>query len=153
MLLHPNGDPNNNLIGPLLTDYPVIGYDEHASWLNIPANEDQGLDVQNQDVYPVLITTAAVPPTSQYTLWGEDEIIGISANPADAGNNVHWRFGQTGNSGTSSFYTCANAKGTVAEDGRGIVFTSDMSSDGSTNPLGVDSQGRPRCDVFWMELK
>jgi hypothetical protein len=71
----------------------------------------------------------------------------------DYGPNDFWRFGQTGNSGMSSFYTCQNAKGTVAELGDGIVFTSDMASDGSTAPLGTDSQGRPRCDIFWMELR
>ena len=150
MLLHPYGDPNNNIVGPLLTDYPPSGYDEHASWLNIPANEGGGVDI-----YPILLTTTLV--TTQliqtYTEWGEDEIIGISANPDDYGKNVHWRFGQTGNSGMSPYYTCQNAKGTVAELGDGIVFTSDMASDGSIAPLGTDSNGNPRCDVFWMELK
>ncbi len=150
MLLHPNAGPNSNLVGPLLTDYPASGYDEHASWLNIPANEGGGVDI-----YPIILTTTVVTPTliTQYQFWGEDEIIGISANPNEYGLNVHWRFGQTGNSGMSSFYTCQNAKGTVAELGDGIAFTSDMASDGSTAPLGTDSNGRPRCDVFWMELK
>lgn len=150
MLLHPLDGPDNNLVGPLLTDYPSSGYDEHATWLNIPANESGP-----QDVYPMILTTTVVGTNpQQYEYWGEDEIIGVSANPADAGNNVHWRFGQTGNSGLSTYDTCQNAKGTVAELGDGIVFTSDMASDGTPNPLGSDPNSPAgRCDVFWMELK
>ena len=141
--------------GPLLTDYPVIGYDEHASWLNTSR------DSEGVDIFPVLITTtvAGTNPTT-YQYWGEDEIVGVSANPADYGMNVHWRFGQTGNSGLATVgpnhvpeYTCQNAKGTVEEIGTGLVFTSDMASDGSIAPLGTDANGNARCDVFWIELK
>jgi hypothetical protein len=158
LLLHSYADPNDNIVGPLLTDYPASGYDEHASWLNIPVNEGAGLPAEDQgvDVYPILITTTVVtsqPPPQTYSYWGQDEIIGISADLNDYGQNDFWRFGQTGNSGTSPFYTCQNAKGTVAELGDGIAFTSDMASDGSVAPLGTDSNGNPRCDVFWMELK
>jgi len=95
-----------------------------------------------------------------YHNWGENEVIGISADPADylgGEPNEQWRFGQTGNSGTSTFYTCKNARGTVAESGDGIAFTSDMMSDGSVAPLGTytDIHGNtfPRCDVFWMQLQ
>lgn len=157
MILRPLADPSKLASPPLLTDYPPTGYDEHASWLNIPANEGAGLppEYQGVDIYPIIITTTKVTPTliTQYQYWGEDEIIGISADPADYYTNSQWRFGQTGNSGMSPYYTCQNAKGTVAELGDGIVFTSDMASDGSNAPLGTDSNGNPRCDVFWMELK
>jgi hypothetical protein len=148
LFLHPINNPNNNLIGPLLTDYPVIGYDEHSSWLNT-SRVSGGVDI-----FPVLLTTTVAGTNpQQYQYWGEDEIIGVSANPADYGMNVFWRFGQTGNSGLSPNYTCQNAKGTVEEIGTGLVFTSDMASDGSTAPLGTDANGNARCDVFWIELK
>lgn len=103
--------------------------DQHQSW-----NNDDSTDLQ-----PVFASTETNPLGTPPTLPWEDEVLAFSMqNPGTT-----WRFFSTYNTEKSPFFTCSNSIGTVSQDGRYFIFTSDW---GAT--LGSDAAGQPRCDVF-----
>lgn len=108
--------------------------DDHASW-----NNDDTSD--QQPFFTTPVTNPLGTPIS--TAW-QNEAIGYSmTNPGTV-----WRFLSTYSTGTSQFFTCQNGIGTVSQDGKWFIFTSDWG-----NTLGVDGAGSNRCDVFIAQLK
>ena len=105
--------------------------DDHSSWNNDDTSDDQPF------------FTSTVNPTPINSAW-QNEILGFSRTSP----GTVWRFLSTYNTGTSTFFTCQNGIGTVSQDGKWFVFTSDWG-----NTLGLDSAGNRRCDVFVGQLK
>lgn len=111
----------------------LVGGDQHQSW-----NDDDSSDTQ-----PVFTTTAVNPTSDPAAHPWQNEILAFSvAQPGTV-----WREASTYNTGTSSFFSCQYGIGTISQDGKWFVFTSDW---GKT--LGLDSAGKPRCDVFVAEM-
>jgi Putative Ig domain len=114
-------------------DTEVYG-DDHSSW-----NNDDTSDRQ-----PFFTSTVTIPLGTLISSAWQNEVLGFSmANPGTV-----WRFISTYNTGTSQFFSCQNAIGTVSQDGKWFILTSDW---GKT--LGVDAAGNNRCDVFIAQLK
>ncbi len=114
-------------------DTEVYG-DDHSSW-----NNDDTSDLQ-----PFFTSTVTIPLGTLINSAWQNEVLGFSmTNPGTV-----WRFISTYNTGTSPFFTCQNAIGTVSQDGKWFMLTSDW---GET--LGVDAAGNNRCDVFIGQLK
>ncbi|MFZ0335129.1 MAG: Ig domain-containing protein [Candidatus Acidiferrales bacterium] len=111
-----------------------INGDDHTSW-----NNDDTSDRQ-----PFFSSTVTVPTGLPITSAWQDEILGFSmTNPGTV-----WRFMNTYTTGTSQFFSCQYAIGTVSQDGKWFIFTSDWG-----NTLGSDAAGNNRCDVFVGQLK
>jgi hypothetical protein len=108
--------------------------DDHPSW-----NNDNSSD--NQPIFTATVTNPLGTPIT--TAW-QNEIMAFSvSNPGTV-----WRFFSTYITGTSPFFTCQNGIGTVSQDGKWFVFTSDWG-----NTLGLDMSGSNRCDVFIGKLR
>jgi hypothetical protein len=108
--------------------------DDHTSW-----NNDDTSDLQ-----PFFTSTVTIPLGTPISTAWQNEALGFSlTNPGTV-----WRFLSTYNTGTSQFFSCQNAIGTVSQDGQWFLFTSDWG-----NTLGVDVAGNNRCDVFIGQLK
>lgn len=118
---HPSG-PLTRLLGK----GQGLCSDMHGSWLNSTRN----------DLNPMMAVTTDTSPVSPYPCAGYDEVIGIATD----GTGRRYRFGQTLNTGTSQYFTVANAIGVVDQSGRYMLFSSDW---GGTIPGAV----------FIMELK
>ncbi|MGC2118890.1 MAG: hypothetical protein WA644_07360, partial [Candidatus Acidiferrales bacterium] len=96
------------------------------------------------DRQPFFSSTVTVPTGLPITSAWQDEILGFSmTNPGTV-----WRFMNTYTTGTSQFFSCQYAIGTVSQDGKWFIFTSDWG-----NTLGSDAAGNNRCDVFVGQLK
>lgn len=108
--------------------------DDHTSW-----NNDDTSDKQ-----PFFTTSVTNPLGTPITTAWQNEALGYSMT--DPG--TVWRFLSTYNTGTSQFFTCSNGIGTVSQDGKWFMFTSDWG-----NTLGIDGAGNNRCDVFVGQLK
>lgn len=119
-----------------LTDWAM---DQHQSWNN----------VQPGDSLPFLSSTATT--TSPFTTPWANEVIGIAAD----GSGKTWRFSHTFISTRSLDFTTQWGIGTVSQDGKFFLFSSDwMGTLGSESgaascTLGSDCRG----DVFVVELK
>lgn len=119
-----------------LTDWAM---DQHQSWNN----------VQPGDSLPFLSSTATT--TSPFTAPWANEVIGIAAD----GSGKTWRFSHTFISMRSLDFTTQWGIGTVSQDGKFFLFSSDwMGTLGSESgaascTLGSDCRG----DVFVVELK
>ena len=114
-------------------DTEVYG-DDHASW-----NNDDTTDRQ-----PFFTSTVTIPLGTPINSAWQNEVLGFSmTNPGTV-----WRFFSTYNTGTSQFFSCQNAIGTVSQDGKWFMLTSDWG-----NTLGVDAAGNNRCDVFIGQLR
>lgn len=108
--------------------------DDHPSW-----NNDNSSD--NQPIFTATVTNPLGTPIT--TAW-QNEIMAFSvSNPGTV-----WRFFSTYSTGTSPFFTCQNGIGTVSQDGKWFIFTSDWG-----NTLGLDMAGSNRCDVFVGKLR
>lgn len=108
--------------------------DDHTSW-----NNDDTADNQ-----PFFTSTVTTPLGTLITSAWQNEILGFSRT--DPGKV--WRFLSSYNTGTSPFFNCQNSIGTVSQDGKWFMFTSDWG-----NTLGFDSAGKHRCDVFIGQLR
>jgi hypothetical protein len=113
--------------------------DQHQSWNNVdPA-----------DSAPFATTTWS--QTTPFTAPWYNEILGIAAD----GSGTIWRFAHSFNSGTSQNFTTQYAIGSISQDGKYFIFSSDWmgtlgSESGSTTcSIGTDCRG----DVFVVELK
>jgi hypothetical protein len=114
-------------------DTELLG-DDHSSWNNDDTSDDQ----------PFFTSTVTLPLGTPITTAWQNEALGFSiTNPGTV-----WRFLSTYNTGTSQFFTCQEAIGTVSQDGKWFAFTSDWG-----NTLGLDGAGDNRCDVFIGQLK
>ena len=114
-------------------DTEIYG-DDHASW-----NNDDTSDRQ-----PFFTSTVTIPLGTPINSAWQNEVLGFSlTNPGTA-----WRFISTYNTGTSQFFSCQNAIGTVSQDGKWFMLTSDWG-----NTLGADAAGNNRCDVFIGQLR
>lgn len=112
----------------------LVSGDDHSSW-----NNDDTSDLQ-----PFFTSTITVPLGTPITTAWQNEVLGFSVtNPGTV-----WRFFSTYSTGTSQFFTCQNGIGTVSQDGKWFMFTSDWG-----NALGLDAAGNKRCDVFVGQLK
>jgi hypothetical protein len=113
--------------------------DQHQSWNN----------VQPGDSLPFLSSTATT--TSPFATPWANEVIGIAAD----GSGKTWRFAHTFISTRSLDFTTQWGIGTVSQDGKFFLFSSDwMGTLGSESgaascTLGSDCRG----DVFVVELK
>lgn len=105
--------------------------EDHASWNNDDTSDDQ----------PFFTSTAVTAPIT--SAW-QNEVLGFSRTSP----GTVWRFLSTYNTDTSSFFTCSQGIGTVSQDGKWFIFTSDWG-----NTLGLDASGTHRCDVFVGQLK
>lgn len=108
--------------------------DDHASWNNDDTSDNQ----------PFFTSTVTIPLGTLITSAWQNEILGFSR--IDPG--TVWRFLSTYNTGTSPFFSCQNSIGTVSQDGKWFMFTSDWG-----NTLGLDSAGNHRCDLFIGQLR
>lgn len=69
------------------------------------------------------------------------EIFGITQNGG------YIRAAHSYNSGSSSYFNCSNTIGAVSQTGKFFAWTSDW-----LTTLGTDNTGKPRCDVFIVNL-
>jgi hypothetical protein len=120
---------------------PASGDENHTGWNNVDAN----------DSYPVFVSgdsTTITNYTSAYT----NEILAVQ--PALNANKI-WRFCHNFNSHKSTAFSVEFVIGSVSQDGRFYMFTSDwMGTLGSTSgattcTLGTDCRG----DVFVVKLQ
>jgi hypothetical protein len=117
-------------------------WDQHPSWNN----------VSNSDDTPVC-TSSFIPPgaPAKFAFAWQDEVLCIATD----GSGKVWRFAHTFNSDRSQRFSTSEAIGTVSQDGRFFIFSSDWmgtlgSESGSpTCTIGTDCRG----DVFIVELK
>jgi hypothetical protein len=108
--------------------------DDHSSWSNDDTSDDQ----------PFFTSTVTSPLGAPIISAWQNEVLGFSIiNPGTV-----WRFMSTYSTGTSPFFTCQNGIGSVSQDGKWFIFTSDWG-----NTLGIDGAGNNRCDVFVGQLK
>lgn len=132
--------PNSLLT--LTTYFPagVTGnLDQHQSWNNVDPN----------DSVPVLSTTRS--PTTPFPAPWYNEIIGLAPD----GSGTVWRFSHSFISTKSQWFPTAEGIGSVSQDGRFFIFSSDW-----MGTLGSET-GSPSCtigtncrgDVFVVELK
>jgi hypothetical protein len=105
--------------------------DDHLSW-----NNDDKTDKQ-----PFATSTVTVPLGSPITAPWQDEVLVFMQNGI-----VH-REAHTFNSGSSKFFTCQNAIGSISQDGKWFFFSSDWEG-----TLGTDINRNQRCDDFAVEL-
>ena len=114
-------------------------FDVHLSWSNVDPN----------DSFPVLSATRSI--TAPFPGPWYNEVIGIAAD----GSGKVWRFAHTFNTAKSHRFAPQQAIGSVSQDGRFFVFSSDwMGTLGSesgahTCTIGKDCRG----DVFVVELQ
>ena len=113
--------------------------DQHQSWNN----------VQPGDSLPILSSTATT--TSPFTAPWANEVIAIAAD----GSGKTWRFAHTFISTRSLDFTTQWGIGTVSQDGRFFIFSSDwmgqLGSESGTTTCTLSSDCRG--DVFVLELK
>lgn len=113
--------------------------DQHQSWNN----------VQPGDSLPFFSTTASI--VTPFSVPWTNEVIAIAAD----GSGKTWRFAHTFISTRSLNFTTQWGIGTVSQDGRFFLFSSDWmgklgsEAGGTTCTLGTDCRG----DVFVLELK
>lgn len=129
---------NTTDLTPYLPDGIVTPLDQHQSWNNAdPA-----------DTLPLFATTWSTVkpfPTAYY-----NEIVGYTAN----GSGKIWRFAHNFISGQSQFFSTQYGIGSVSQDGRFFIFSSDWmgtlgsTSGGTSCTIGVDCRG----DVFILQL-
>lgn len=114
-------------------DTGVAG-DDHSSWNNDDTSDDQ----------PFFTSTVTTPFGTPISSAWQNEVLGFSRTSP----GTVWRFLSTYSTGMSQFFTCQQRIGTVSQDGKWFIFSSDWG-----NTLGVDSAGNHRCDVFVGQLK
>lgn len=105
--------------------------DDHVSW-----NNDDSTDRQ-----PFATSTVTVPLGSPVVAPWQNEILVFMQD-----GTVH-REAHTFSSGQSKFFACANAIGSISQDGKWFFFASDWEG-----TLGKDRAGNLRCDDFAVEL-
>lgn len=115
-----------------------IPWDNHQSWEN----------VNSVDNYPYVSSSATGVPIAY--AW-DNEIDGFSTN----GSGVVYRFAHTFSSGQSSFFSGANAIGSVSADGKFFAWSSDWEGAlGSTTGGNTCSiSANCRSDVFVVALQ
>lgn len=134
VIVHSFADPSKPLT--ILVANPFC-YDHHTSWNNSGVS----------DTNPVFYNQTRVnsTPVTLYDCPYENEILGI---PVD-GSSVVYRFGQSENTGSSTYFAIQNAVGDVDASGRFMLFASDW-----MNTLGYEADEKTnRGDVFILELK
>lgn len=128
---------NLNAVRPLVTPLPKPpewGLDSHWSWNNDNRN----------DTAPVCGSTYAEQlPVNHVSRPWDGEVICMRT---DGKSSTVWRFAHTYTTARNGFWS--TPRGNVSQDGRFFMFTSDWE-----DTLGKDPRGRPRTDVFIVELK
>ena len=114
-------------------------YDLHIGWNNVDAN----------DTYPFCYSQYTVNNPVPNVAWYKEI---MCASPVDG---TVWRFAHTFDTNKSHRFNDLDAIGTVSQDGRFFMWSSDWmgtlgsESGGSTCTVGVNCRG----DVFVVELK